>query len=138
MLMENRLNILIADDDVDDHLFFEEALKALQPSNFGITSFYNGRQLLDYLEAISTQENFPDVIILDLNMPFLDGQSTLVKLKASDKLKHIPVFILTTSASADQKKKCIETGCSGYYIKPIKLKELELIIQDILAKSIAA
>ena len=136
--MNNRINIVIADDDLDDHLFFEEALRSVQPANFGITSFYNGRQLLDYLEAFGPSDILPDVIIIDLNMHFLDGQNTLTKIKASPRLQHIPVFILTTAASNDQKKKCAETGCSGYYIKPIKLKELEVIIQEILLKAVAA
>ena len=132
--MTARLKIVIADDDADDVFFFEEAFKKLNIANYSLISFRDGRQTLDYLKATQTAEDRPTMIVLDLNMPILDGISVLREIKRSAILKDIPIFILTTSKSPNDRKTCKELGCSEYYIKPIKLAELTVIIKDILSK----
>lgn len=125
---------MIADDDPDDVFFFEEAFKKLNILNYALISFRDGKQTMEYLQAAQNAEDMPTMIVLDLNMPLLDGFSVLRQIKETAKLKDIPVFILTTSKSPAHRKECKDLGCVEYYIKPIKINELVVIIKDILAK----
>jgi CheY-like chemotaxis protein len=129
--MPDRINILLVDDDPDDHFLFENALsdvKALRPR---LVSAYNGRQALDYL-ADSTS---PDFIVLDLNMPLVDGYEMLDKLKTSPRWQHIPTFVLTTSNKELDALNCKAKGCLEFYTKPMSGEEFSAIIEDMLSKS---
>ncbi len=132
--MTDRLKIVIADDDPDDVFFFEEAFKKLNILNYALISFRDGKQILDYLKAAESVDDLPTMIVLDLNMPIMDGFTVLQQIKANEKLKQIPIFILTTSKSPVHRKECKDLGCVEYYIKPIKINELIAIIRDIIAK----
>ena len=89
-----QLNILLADDDTDDCIFFENALGELLLST-NLTTVHDGEQLMLLLTKNST-ENF-DVLFLDLNMPRKNGITCLDEIKHTDKLKSIPVIIFSTS-----------------------------------------
>jgi DNA-binding response OmpR family regulator len=81
------MNLFIADDDTDEHVFLADALKQ-RHFNDSMQAFINGQDLLNYLLK---QESsiFPDIVLLDLNMPVKDGYTTLKELKSNDLLKHI-------------------------------------------------
>src|SRR5688572_3312797 len=87
--------IAIADDDPDDHLLCSDALKE---TNFKhcLATVPNGAELLDLLKNKGNYSHFdnftPDFIILDVNMPIMDGLSALKEIKTDDKLKNIPVY----------------------------------------------
>src|SRR5580700_8522914 len=86
------LNILLADDDTDDCLFFEKALKEI-PMATHLTIFHDGEQLMNYLS-----KNFelrPDILFLDLAMPRKTGFECLSEIKEDEKLKVLPVFVFT-------------------------------------------
>src|SRR4051812_23370629 len=98
--------ILIADDDLEDQELLRRAFKDSKiPLN--IVPVYDGIQLLDYLyrrydfRHIKTP---PDMVILDLNMPLMDGFEALRIIKGHPKLKHIPVYVITTSRFESDKK----------------------------------
>jgi CheY-like chemotaxis protein len=95
------LEILVVDDDDADALMISEAL---ENANRGatVTRVADGREALDYLRRTPPYETAqrPDLILLDLNMPRMDGRETLAAIKTDERLKAIPVVILTTSGAA--------------------------------------
>jgi CheY-like chemotaxis protein len=108
--------VLYADDDVDDKLWVSEAWKVMNGS-VHIEFLDNGRQVLDYLAGLPAAE-LPSLIVLDLNMPGLDGRQTLKRLKADMKTERIPVVIVTTSSNIVDVEMCKRLGASLYLIKP--------------------
>jgi CheY-like chemotaxis protein len=133
--MENRsgINIVVADDDNDDQFFLEEAFSDLKVPDYRITFFHNGRDIMDYLSVISSPDMLPDALILDLNMPFVDGLTILRKINSSELLRTMPVYILTTSTSPEHREQCCSAGCADYFIKPAKMEGLKKIVQKILS-----
>jgi len=123
----NPVHILIADDDEDDQLLIREALEDGHISN-PHTFFENGKQLLDYL---SGEEKGPErfstsayLILLDLNMPIMDGRETLQRLKTSDAYKKIPVIVLTTSKQEEDILSSYDSGVNSYISKPVTFESL--------------
>ena len=80
----------------------------------------NGEQALKILEQ---KDEIPDIILLDLNMPKINGIEFLSILKESDELKHIPTIILTTSSNNKDLLQCYKIGIAGYIIKPLKYND---------------
>lgn len=74
-------------------------------------------------EILKQKERFPDIILLDLNMPKMSGIEFLSILKNNDNLKHIPTIILTTSDNENDLNKCYKIGISGYILKPLKYED---------------
>jgi CheY-like chemotaxis protein len=99
MKFKQPLNILLADDDKDDRLFFEKALAEI-PIATHLTTVNDGEELMDYLEK--NIDNLPDVIFLDLNMPRKNGYESLVEISENENLKDIAVVILSTSFPQDR------------------------------------
>ena len=119
--MSNDIKILVVDDDKEDHLILQEYF-----SDSGIDKnvrfVENGIKALEYLEA--TDDNrLPKLIVLDLNMPLLNGSQTLLQLKQSSRLKNIPVIIYSTSESENEKRKCLGFGAIDYLVKPVTMEE---------------
>jgi len=108
--------VLYADDDMDDKTWVSEACKAID-CPLQMVFVENGRQALEYLEKKNIQEK-PNLIVLDLNMPELDGRQTLKRLKADERYAHIPVVIVTTSANKIDMEVCARLGASLYLTKP--------------------
>ena len=108
--------ILIVDDSPDD---FEATKRAFAKVNLvnDIKHVSSGQAALDYLR--SETEERPGLILLDLNMPGLDGRKTLEIIKRSPDLKNIPVVILTTSNDERDISACYEFGANTYVQKPV-------------------
>ena len=119
--MSNDIKILVVDDDKEDHMILQEYF-----SESGIeqnVSFVeNGIKALEYLDNTS-DTNLPKLIVLDLNMPLLNGSQTLLQLKQNSRLKNIPVIIYSTSESENEKRKCLGFGAIDYLVKPVTLEE---------------
>jgi CheY-like chemotaxis protein len=122
--------VLYADDDIDDKDWVSEACKAV---NFSLDMKFvdNGRQVFDYLSQ-KTDNALPALIVLDLNMPELDGRQTLQKLKSHPKYKNIPVVIVTTSVNRVDKEVCHRLGASLYLTKPDTHMEWQNIVRQLL------
>jgi two-component system response regulator len=108
--------ILIVDDSYDDFEATKRAFAKARLAN-AITHARSGEEALAYLQSEETA--MPGLILLDLNMPGLDGRKTLEILKRSPALKKIPVVILTTSDDERDIKACYESGANTYVQKPV-------------------
>lgn len=133
--MRRKKLILIAEDDADDRLMINEAfMENNMPA--GIVFFENGAELLDYLYSFddTAERTLPDLILLDLNMPKMDGKSVLSRLKLHNLYKDIPVVILTTSRSKEEETNVLNMGASGFFTKPSSFTELVAITESIASR----
>ena len=126
------LNILLADDDMDDRFFFEKALKEI-PIPTQLITVNNGEQLMEHLLENSNQ--LPDLLFLDLSMPRKTGFECLSEIKENIKLKELTVIMLTTSFTRgfdledNLRNTLIRMGATDYIRKPDGLEELKQAIQ---------
>lgn len=125
---------LYAEDDADDKAWISEACKAVH-AHLSIYFVQNGKEALDYLQTLP-QTNLPSLIILDLNMPKLDGRQTLQQLKAHPAYRHIPVAIVSTSSSKIDRDVCQRLGASMFLVKPATHTSWQDIIQALLPLAI--
>lgn len=118
------ITILLADDDEDDRMLTQQALEAAHISN-SIEMVEDGEQLLDYLfqrgryAGETGTAPRPGLILLDLNMPKLDGREALRVIKADPTLRDIPVVVLTTSRFEDDIALCYSLGVNSFISKPV-------------------
>ena len=121
--------ILLVDDDDDDLLFAKKAIESnLGVNNVDIRSVKDGEQLLDYLNQKGQYENapMPSIIFLDIKMPRLNGLKALESIKNNEKLRYIPIIILTSSeVDIDDS---YNKGANSYIVKPITQKDFENIM----------
>jgi CheY-like chemotaxis protein len=95
--------ILYVDDDEDDRQLFSEAIKSADPA-INLVFAENGLKAINYLDAVKQpEEKLPCLIVLDLNMPFLDGKKTFERIKTNPELENIPVVIFTSSQNPNDK-----------------------------------
>lgn len=112
-----KFNILLVEDDELDIISVRRSLKKLD-SEYELHTAYNGKEALQLLEKPGSPFE-PDVILLDLNMPKMNGTEFLKTLRSNEKLKHIKVFIMTTSAESIDRSTTEKLGISGFIIKPL-------------------
>ncbi len=113
--------ILMADDDPEDREIIGEAIDQLHHEKI-LCYAANGEEVLNLLESNDDQCSLC-LIILDLNMPRLNGTQTLKALKQDERFSSIPVIIYSTSVNPMEKEKCINLGAHSYVIKPVSYKE---------------
>lgn len=97
-----------------------------------ISRAYNGLQLLDLLRDEVCGSSRPDLILLDLNMPVLNGFEALRKIKAEPLFRHIPVYILSTSRFEPDIARSADLGAEKFYTKPADIEDYKKIIEEIL------
>lgn len=102
-------HILWADDDLDDLMLMRDVLQDLG-SGYHIAEVHNGQEALNYLQKAKQADELPCLIILDMNMPVLDGKETLARLRKDEAFKEIPVVFFTTSNSQIDKLYCKHNG----------------------------
>jgi CheY-like chemotaxis protein len=126
--------VLCVDDDVDDLMLLREVLQEIYTSH-AIEEKHNGKEALAYLESKKENKSLPCLIILDINMPVMDGKETLVRLKEDKELQRIPVVVFTTSNS-----KVDQLFCDKYNVpmvtKPLHFGELKEIVEGMLCNCI--
>jgi CheY-like chemotaxis protein len=123
--------IVIADDDEDDHYFIRQAIME-SSCDAHVTSVYNGRQLIEHLKV---SDQLPDMIIIDLNMPVMNGFGALENISSNPRFKSIPVFILTTSNNSLDISESRRLGCVEFYTKPQNAGDFTYVITDMIRKS---
>jgi CheY-like chemotaxis protein len=95
--------ILCIDDDIDDMAFILEAIKSYETA-FEVTEAENGEQALAYLNEAKTNGSLPCLIIMDINMPKMDGKKAIQIIKADRDLSTIPLVVFTTSSNISDKR----------------------------------
>ncbi|TBX67031.1 response regulator [Flavobacterium silvisoli] len=126
--MLKTLKILFIEDDSIEVMKFNRVLSQLE-LNHQIIEANNGE---DALTLLKEKENLPHIIILDLNMPKLNGIEFLTILKNDSLLKYIPAIILTTSSNFKDLKECYKIGIAGYILKPLKYEDYVSKIRKLL------
>lgn len=117
--MSKSLNILLIEDDAIEVMKFNRVLKNLEQVH-KIIEANNGEEALKILK---NKVIIPDIIVLDLNMPKINGIEFLSILKADDVLKYIPAIVLTTSNNHRDLLAFYRIGIAGYMLKPLKYEE---------------
>ncbi len=116
--------ILIADDEEDVKVVVQLFLES---KGYDIVTAYDGLDAMD-----RAREENPDLIILDVMMPIIDGFEVCKKLKEDPGLKDIPVVMLSASSHAESKQRGIEVGAVEYIVKPFDPEKLQAVIESIL------
>jgi CheY-like chemotaxis protein len=122
-------HILLADDDEDDRALFNDALQEIY-SRVKLTTAKNGVDLMRLLQT--WKGTLPDVIFLDLNMPLKNGFECLDEIKAEQRLKELPIVILSTSAQKDTVDMLHKKQANVYIKKPGSFPELKNAIEQTL------
>lgn len=126
----NKRHVLWADDDMDDLMLMRHVLQDLD-EEYSIKEVHNGREALDYLETVKQDTALPCLIILDMNMPVLNGKETLNLIKKDDALKNIPLVFFTTSSSELDKMYCKRFGVE-MITKPPRYDNLKEAVKRLL------
>ena len=121
------MTILIADDDTDDRLFMDRALR--QSGYTQLIQFVeDGEDLMHYLrrQGRYTEQNapWPDLLVLDLNMPRKNGFQALSEIKDDPKLRRLPVVVMTTSSADEDVIKTYNLGVNSFVTKPFNFNRL--------------
>jgi two-component system, response regulator len=122
--------LLCVEDDEDDCAWIEEASAELDPRLVFVAK-PNGKEALMFLHRQKEQNFLPCLILLDLNMPGMDGKQTLQEIKKVPDFKKIPVVVFTTSSSKKDQLFCEQYGAE-MITKPDQAKELKKTIQHIV------
>lgn len=128
-LISNKINILLADDDTEDRELFAEALED-SGIDYNLKTFENGKQLVDYLS--SPDQEVPNLLFLDLNMPLLSGLESLKIIRANTALDKMPVAIYSTSSSENDKSSTFENGANIYLSKPSDFGQLKKMLKQVV------
>jgi len=126
MCSMQEVRILLVEDDPGHARLIEKNLRRSNITNDLIT-VSDGQRALDYLfsegEYAGSERASPLLVLLDLNLPVLDGYQVLQRMKADERTKRIPVIILTTTDDAREVTRCYELGCNVYVTKPVDYEQ---------------
>jgi len=121
----NRI-LLVEDNEMNRDMLS----RRLQRRNFEVITAIDGQ------EGIETAEfQMPDLILMDMSLPLIDGWEATRQLKANAKTSHIPILALTAHAMDGEREKALAAGCDEYDTKPVELDRLLQKIADLLSKS---
>ena len=123
----HRKKILVIDDEPELTKAVEIRLKSI---GYEVALSYDGRTGIDKAKEIK-----PDLILLDLIMPIMDGYVVAKKLKDDPETKHIPIIILTASQREDLKTRCRELGVASFIMKPFETSDLLMVVKAILKEA---
>jgi CheY-like chemotaxis protein len=131
----DRITILLADDDEDDQMLAQQAFEECRLTN-ELRIVQDGEELLDYLHgrgdyAAPGAAPRPGLILLDLNMPRLDGREALREIKATPALRSIPVVVLTTSKQEQDILRSYDLGVNSFITKPVTFEGLVDVIKTL-------
>jgi len=130
----HKMTILMAEDDPDDRVLTREALESAHVTN-ELRTVNDGRELLDYLRregdyaGSNADAPMPGIILLDLNMPRMDGREALAEIKSDSELRHIPIVVLTTSKAEEDIVRTYNLGVNSFITKPVTFTGLVEVMQ---------
>jgi CheY-like chemotaxis protein len=121
------MTILIADDDADDRMFLEQAMRQ-NGYDQDIRFVEDGEELMEYLKRQGRYDEqnapWPNMLILDLNMPRKNGFQALSEIKDDPKLRRLPVIVMTTSSADEDVVKTYNLGVNSFVTKPFNFNRL--------------
>lgn len=121
------VKILVADDEPD---YRNLVRMALEPEGFSITEAENGTIALEKMYDLN-----PDLLLLDINMPGMNGYAVCQKVRKDPAYCHLPIIMLTVKKTAPAQTKGLEIGADDYIIKPFQPEELVVRIKSLLERS---
>lgn len=126
------MNILLVDDNKANNLLMQGAFEAASVDS-RISMVEDGAAALAFIKRLEPYQNVfqPDIILLDLNLPKIDGREVLAELKNSEKFHHIPVIMLSTSSEQIDIKACYRLGANCYLTKAATYPELICLVEAI-------
>lgn len=123
----NKPRVLIVEDNVDN---YELVRFLLERAGYQVLSAANG------IEGVETaKQEQPDLVLMDLSLPELDGWNATARLKADEATRHIPVLALTAHTLPSERKRAIDAGCDGYISKPIKVASFDKLVAALLRQA---
>jgi len=126
MPADQPVTILLVEDDPGHARLIERNLRRAHITN-EIVTLSDGQQAVDYLFKERTYQGathaMPLLMLLDLNLPQLDGYQVLERIKTDKRTKHIPVLVLTTTDEPHEIERCYALGCNVYLTKPVEYEE---------------
>lgn len=126
--MSNLKKILVVDDDPEDRSILEDGFVE-SGINEAVQFEENGEKAISYLRAAAEEESLPCLIILDLNMPRMNGTQTLRSIKEDPRFRNITVLIYSTSLNPIEKDECLQLGAQEFVIKPVTYAESLKVVQ---------
>jgi len=130
-----KLRILLVEDNPEDVLIAERSLmKANMREKSELFVVRDGQEALDYLrhQGKFSDAARPDLILLDLKLPKVNGHEVLAEIKSDDRLRRIPVIVMTVSEREEDMVKAYNSGASGYITKPPSSAEFAKVIETVL------
>jgi two-component system response regulator len=132
----NLIDVLLVEDNIDDA---ELAIRELKKHKVGnnLIHLKDGEEALDFIFAtgkftgVKNIQYLPKVILLDIQMPKVNGMEVLEKIKADERTKAIPVVILTSSNQSPDIKKCYNLGVNSYIVKPVDFENYSKTIREL-------
>jgi DNA-binding response OmpR family regulator len=124
--------ILCVDDDIDDRLIISEAIKDADPT-MAVLEAKNGIEAQDFLQKAKTTGKLPCLVILDINMPLMDGKEMLKEIKKDDILKSLPIVFFSTSSNPNDRFFSSEYGVD-FVTKPANFSSMVTAVKAMLAR----
>jgi CheY-like chemotaxis protein len=123
--------LLLADDDEDDFFIISQALEELERS-YSLEYVRNGKELLDrlHLQEKSGQPA-PDLILLDINMPLVNGFEALEQIRNTGAYAQMPIVMYSTSSSGEERDRCMMLGANAFFTKAYSFKKVQSFVTDI-------
>ncbi|MBO0951562.1 response regulator [Fibrella forsythiae] len=122
--------ILLVDDDEDDQLLFRQQLYKYAPTH-QVVSLSNGEELLDDLSQCQV---LPDLILLDVNMPRMDGFEALSHIRANEAYQHIYIVMITTAGRELERHKALFLGANQFMVKPTSVQESNELMERLMKR----
>jgi CheY-like chemotaxis protein len=129
--MSAKHTILYAEDDLDDLFIVKQAFQTYD-GTIRIIHAQNGLEALEVLQKLDNENTLPCLILLDINMPGMDGRETLIRIKQQEQLKHIPAAMFSTSSSSLDKEFASKWN-ARFFTKPLVYAEMEKMVDTFVA-----
>ncbi len=135
MAVERRMVVLVVEDDESHYELIERSVRSLEKAGtrYDLHWAQDGAEALDFLFRKGKYKDAPrpNLVLLDLNLPKVKGQTILEKMKADEKLRKIPVVVLTVSTSDEEMARAYDSGAAGFLNKPANRDDFDRLLNTV-------